>query len=97
MAPGEYISSANTIGSTYIYASTSNYYRRSYCAWYDDAMEMLRRARHREFVASLIKKQQVERLDDKSISLLTRSVRPSKVMRSIRQPAWRAGRWKSLT
>jgi len=54
-------------------------------------------ARHMEFIDKLVKQRQAKAPESKSTKLLTKAVNPVKVKRTIRQPCWRAGRWKSLT
>lgn len=75
------------------YGSTYSYY----CDWHRQMVNALNRATNQEFIRSLVRESRHTALSPESISLLTRAVNRPKVRGHIRQPCWRAGRWKSLT
>ena len=76
-------------GIFFNFSGFSDYYRHE--------VEIENRRTHLEFIESLLRKQKRRALEAKLISLLTRAVNRPKLRTHIRQPAWRAGRWKSLT
>lgn len=76
------------------------FYDSTFCGysdWYIQEMLWMNRLRHDEFIRSLTQTRQRRRPPEKSIKVLTKAINPVKVRRNIRQPVWRAGRWKSLT
>ena len=74
---------------------THNY---SYCYDYHRMMvAMFNMTTHKAFVHSLVREPDPKAPTPKSISVLTRAINRARVPHVIRQPCWRAGRWKSLT
>jgi hypothetical protein len=73
------------------------FYFSGFSDYFRQEVEMENRRTHREFIENLLRKQKRLAPEAKSISLLTRAVNRPKLRTHIRQPAWRAGRWKSLT
>jgi len=65
--------------------------------YYRLEVEMANRMSHRAFIEQRLRRQKQIITEAKSISLLTTSVNRPKMRSHIRQPVWRAGRWKSLT
>ncbi len=84
-------------GSVILYYASSTFSNGSHFDWYRAQIEAANRATHREFIDSLLKYQLRASENKKSISLLTKAINRPKLRAPIRQPCWRAGRWKSLT
>lgn len=72
-------------------------YSRAFHSWLRHETDSQNRYAHQTFIHSLVKPPDVTAPIPKSISVLTRAVRKPKLPTRIHQPAWRAGRWKSLT
>jgi len=75
----------------------SNYSVGFYSGWLRHETDSRNRYAHQAFIHSLVRPPSTKAPTPKSISVLTRAVLKPRVPTHIRQPAWRAGRWKSLT
>lgn len=75
----------------------SNYSSGFYGSWLRAETASRNHSAHQLFIHSLVKPIRIKAPTPKSISVLTRAVIKPRLPTHIRQPAWRAGRWKSLT
>jgi hypothetical protein len=74
-----------------------NYVGSYFYDWYRDWIKLMNKETHRAFLANRYKKSIRVRLEPNALSILTRAINRPKLRAPIRQPCWRAGRWKSRT
>lgn len=71
----------------------------SYYSWYRQMVEMANRESHRAFLARKLRSARTRKTREEQAlqSMALTAVNRTRLRVPIRQPVWRAGRWKSLT
>lgn len=82
-----------------IFGYYSNAVSCYYDSWYRSMQRMMQRAEHQAFLARRLRsaRQRHDRQNQALTSMALTAVNAPKLKVPIRQPVWRAGRWKSLT
>lgn len=79
----------------FFYCNSYGYYD----SWYRSMIRMANHASHQAFLARKLRsaRQRHSREQQSLTSMATTAVNRTRLKVPIRQPCWRAGRWKSLT